>query len=410
VLAGAFCEVILAIAVIGTAVTLFPVVKRQNEGIALGYVAGRIVEAVVIVTGIISLLSVVTLRQHSAGAAGANPASLVALGRTLVAVHDWTFLFGPGLAIGVNTLMLAYLMYRSGLVPRLIAVLGLIGGPLIFASSAAVLFGLYEQVSVWGSIAAIPVFAWEMSLAVWIIVKGFRPSAVVSLDARQRPGTGGAPALAAAAGRRDAGGPGSAGLGDLDGDVGGLDDSDREHARFQAELVGGFAAEQRHYPVWPGLDLHLSHDGIADDAGDQALEPVPRRAGHHRLALGVVGRLGQVLGQPGERHPVHGETSGRIGGRFDPSAVGPAAQGVIADAQQAGRLLDPERRHPATVTQMRPQPQMAAAFAPANSGLQAKLSLSLKWSPGLGNCVVPGPATTGPILFAQTEKGRASPH
>jgi Domain of unknown function (DUF4386) len=200
VLLGAFCEVILAIAVIGTAVTLFPVVRRQNEGIALGYVAGRVVEAVVIVTGIISLLSVVTLRQDLAGAAGANAVSLVALGKALVAVHNWTFLFGPGLAIGVNTLMLAYLMYRSGLVPRLIAVLGLIGGPLVFASSATVLFGLYEQVSVWGSIAAIPVFAWEMSLAVWLIAKGFNPSAIASLGARRQPGAEGAPALAAAAG------------------------------------------------------------------------------------------------------------------------------------------------------------------------------------------------------------------
>jgi hypothetical protein len=200
VLLGACCEVILAIAVIGTAVTLFPVVKRQNEGVALGYVAGRIVEAVLIVAGIISLLSVVTLRRDFAGAAGANAASLVALGKALVAVHDWTFLFGPGLAIGVNTLMLAYLMYRSGLVPRLIAVLGLIGGPVVFASSTAVLFGLYPQVSVWGSIAAIPVFAWEMSLAVWLIVKGFKPSAIASLDARQQHGTGGATALAAVAG------------------------------------------------------------------------------------------------------------------------------------------------------------------------------------------------------------------
>ena len=93
------------------------------------------------------------------------------LGKALVAVHDWTFLFGPGLAIGVNTLMLAYLMYRSGLVPRLIAVLGLIGGPVVFASSTAALFGLYPQVSVWGSIAAIPVFAWEMSLAAWLIAR-----------------------------------------------------------------------------------------------------------------------------------------------------------------------------------------------------------------------------------------------
>jgi hypothetical protein len=200
VLLGACCEVILAISVIGTAVTLFPVVRRQNEGIALGYAAGRLVEAVVIVTGIISLLSVVTLRQDFAGAASANAASLVAVGQALVAVHDWTFLFGPGLAIGVNTLMLAYLMYRSGLVPRLIAVLGLIGGPVVFASSTAALFGLYPQVSVWGSIAAIPVFAWEMSLAVWLIVKGFNPSAIASLDARQQRGTGGATALAAVAG------------------------------------------------------------------------------------------------------------------------------------------------------------------------------------------------------------------
>jgi len=178
ILAGAFSEVILAISVIGTAVTLFPVVKRQSEGIALGYVAGRVVEAVVIIVGIMSLLSVVTMRHD---AAGATTSTLVVAGRALVAVHAWTFLFGPGLAIGVNTLLLAYLMYRSGLVPRLIAVVGLIGGPLIFVSSAAVLFGLYDQVSAWGFVAAIPVFAWEMSLAIWLIAKGFKPSALASL-------------------------------------------------------------------------------------------------------------------------------------------------------------------------------------------------------------------------------------
>lgn len=100
------------------------------------------------------------------------------VGTSLVTIHDWTFLFGPNLAIGVNTLLLAYLMYRSRLVPRGIAVLGLIGGPLIFASGAAVMFGLYQQISVWGAIAAIPVFAWEMSLAVWLIVKGFKPSPI----------------------------------------------------------------------------------------------------------------------------------------------------------------------------------------------------------------------------------------
>lgn len=173
---GAFAEVILAIACIGTAVTLFSIVKRQHEGVALGYVAARTVEAVVIVVGIISVLSVVTLRQDLAGAAGAS-----ALGQSLIAVHDWTFLFGPGFATGAGTLLVAYLMYTSRLVPRTIAVLGLIGGPLIFASGIMVLLGVYEQLSAVGTIAAIPVAAWEMILAVYLIVKGFRAPALQEL-------------------------------------------------------------------------------------------------------------------------------------------------------------------------------------------------------------------------------------
>ena len=135
-----------------------------------------------IVVGIISLLSVATLRQGFAGAGGANAASLVLVGKALVAIHNWTFLFGPNLALGPNTLMLASLMYRSRLVPRLIAVLGLIGGPIIFASGTAVMFGLYEQLSVAGSITAIPVFAWQMTFAVWLIVKGFKPSPITPGD------------------------------------------------------------------------------------------------------------------------------------------------------------------------------------------------------------------------------------
>lgn len=180
VILGGFFEVILAVSVIGTAVTLFPIVKRQSEGIALGYVAGRVVEAVVIVVGIISIVSVVKLRQSFPGATGADALSLVDIGKSLVVIHNWTFLFGPNLALGPNTLMLAYLMYRSRLVPRVIAVVGLVGGPLIFASGTAVLFGVYGQQSVWGSIAAIPVFVWEMSLAVWLIVRGFKASAITS--------------------------------------------------------------------------------------------------------------------------------------------------------------------------------------------------------------------------------------
>jgi hypothetical protein len=126
--------------------------------------------------GIISLLSIVTLRQAFAQGALTNVDSLVSTGRSLVAIHDWTFLLGPNLALGPNTLMLAFLMYRSRLVPRFIAILGLVGGPLIFAFAAAVMFGVFQQVSLWGAIGALPVFAWEMSLAVYLIVRGFRPS------------------------------------------------------------------------------------------------------------------------------------------------------------------------------------------------------------------------------------------
>jgi hypothetical protein len=174
---GAFLEVIIAIAIIGTAVTLFPIVKRENEGFALGYVAARVFESTVIVVSIISLLSVVTLRQDFAGAADADAATLATAGKSLVAIHDWTFLLGPGLVPGVNGVLLGYLMYTSRLVSRPLALVGLVGGPLLFASGIAVLLGVIEAGSVWQGIATIPVAAFEVLLGIWLIVKGFNPSA-----------------------------------------------------------------------------------------------------------------------------------------------------------------------------------------------------------------------------------------
>jgi hypothetical protein len=184
VLLGGLLEVITVIAVAGTGVALYPVVKRQNHGVALGYVVGRLLEAAVISVGLVSVVSIVTLRQGSAAAAGADDGALVVVQEALVAVHDWTFLLGPNFALGVNTLLLAWLMHRSGLVPRWIAVLGLAGGALIFASATAVLLGLYDQISAMGVIAALPVFAWEMSLAVYLVVKGFKPSPLTAPPVR----------------------------------------------------------------------------------------------------------------------------------------------------------------------------------------------------------------------------------
>ncbi|MEU9993620.1 DUF4386 domain-containing protein [Streptomyces sp. NPDC048045] len=178
VLLGALFEVVLAIAIVGTAFTLFPVARRHSEGLAVGYVGLRTLEAAVITVGIVSLLAVVTLRQHPPQ--GADPASLLTTDRALVAVHDWTFLLGPDFICGANTTVVAYLMYRSQLVPRVIALLGLIGGPLIFASAIAELFGLYQQLSGVGALTAIPVFAWELALAIWLITRGFKPPAGAS--------------------------------------------------------------------------------------------------------------------------------------------------------------------------------------------------------------------------------------
>jgi hypothetical protein len=161
---------------------LAPILRRVSEILALGYVTARLVECTFIAVGILSLLTVVTLRQEAT--AGADAASLVAVGESLVVLHNWTRLLGPGFVVGVgNGLMLGYLMYRSALVPRPMAVLGLIGGPLIIASGAAVLIGVIGAGSVWQAIATIPEFFWELSLAIWLTVRGFNPSAIASLSA-----------------------------------------------------------------------------------------------------------------------------------------------------------------------------------------------------------------------------------
>jgi branched-subunit amino acid transport protein AzlD len=183
---GAFLELLLIIANIGTAVVLYPIVRRQNEILALGYVTARVMECVFIAVGILSLLTVVTLRQEAA-AAGADGGSLIAVGESLVALHEWTRQLGPGFVVGVgNGLILGYLMYRSELVPRGMAVLGLIGGPLIIVTGVAVLLGVLEEGGVW-QVAVIPEFVWELSLGIWPIMRGFDPSAIARLkSASQR--------------------------------------------------------------------------------------------------------------------------------------------------------------------------------------------------------------------------------
>jgi len=176
---GAVLELILIVANIATAVVLYPVLRRQSRTLSLGYVTARIMESAFIAVGIVSVLTIVTLRRAGTG----SDATLLPIGRTLVALHDWTFVLGPGFVVGIgNGLILGFLLYRSGLVPRRLAMIGLVGGPLICLSGMAVVMHLIDAGGVAQGIATIPEFVWELSLGIYLMVRGFRPAPIIAAD------------------------------------------------------------------------------------------------------------------------------------------------------------------------------------------------------------------------------------
>lgn len=175
---GALLEILLMIGNVGTAVVMFPILRRYSETLSLSYVASRTIESTLIGIGALSLLSVVTLRDALSASAGSEGDAMNVVGQALVAVHDWTFLLGPGFCVGVNGLLLGWMMCRTGLMPRRLALLGVVGGPMIFVSAIFVLFGVYEQSGLHG-LFSLPEAAFEASFAVYLIVKGFRGSPVL---------------------------------------------------------------------------------------------------------------------------------------------------------------------------------------------------------------------------------------
>jgi hypothetical protein len=181
VLMGGLLEVFVAFSGVVTAVALYPVTRRVSRTLALGFVTSRLIEGGLILTGVVSILSVVTLRQNVGGPGGDE--GLMPVAHALVAIRDWTFLFGPGFMAPVNALMLATIMYKSGLVPRLIPAIGLIGAPILFGSKIAVVFGAFGDMSSTALLLALPIAAWEFSLGLWLTFKGFRPSAILENDA-----------------------------------------------------------------------------------------------------------------------------------------------------------------------------------------------------------------------------------
>lgn len=174
---SALLEIICALSGIGTAVVLHRVVRRYSQTRALGFIASRVWEAAMICVGVMSVLAIVTLHHDATGASAATASSLVGPARALVALHDWTFLVGPGLAPAISAMCLASVLYRTRLVPRIIPTLGLIGAPMLVVSSVATLFGVFDQVSSAAFVLALPIATWEFSLGVWMVVKGFKPSA-----------------------------------------------------------------------------------------------------------------------------------------------------------------------------------------------------------------------------------------
>ena len=178
IIVGAILEMIVALAGMGTAVALFPVVKRRNEGVALGFVGSRTLEGAGILAGVACVLSLVTLQQSAVGTSG------LATGHALITMYDRIFLLSGSFFPALNALLIGSLLYQSRLVPRWLPLLGFTGAALLVASDAAVLFGLIGQRAPAAVLLAIPIAVWEFSLGVYLVVKGFRPSAITALYSR----------------------------------------------------------------------------------------------------------------------------------------------------------------------------------------------------------------------------------
>jgi hypothetical protein len=180
---GAILELLLIAANIASAIAIYPVLRRRFPVLSLGFVSARIMESAFIAIGIIAVLALNTLRMQ---AGDTDPAALTVVGQALVAIHDWTFKMGPGVVVGVgNGLILGYMMWKTRLLPRFLSILGLIGGPALLVGSAGVMLGYFEFGSTVHGLTVAPEFLWELLLGIWLLVRGFSPTALAALDARQ---------------------------------------------------------------------------------------------------------------------------------------------------------------------------------------------------------------------------------
>ncbi|MGP7818199.1 DUF4386 domain-containing protein [Niallia sp. 01092] len=183
VLVGVINDLLLVVTAIGTAVMLFPYIRRWNEHIALGYLCFRFMEAVFIAIGVVSILGLLHLSIYYAAEGLASEENLLTLGLVLQGFHRWTFMLGPNFMLGINTIMYSYLLFRTGLVPKQLALFGMITAVLVFIAGLLEMFGIVEPFSAVKGLLALPVGIYEMSLAIWLIVKGFHKQKLEKLEA-----------------------------------------------------------------------------------------------------------------------------------------------------------------------------------------------------------------------------------
>ncbi|WP_018622169.1 DUF4386 domain-containing protein [Spirosoma luteum] len=173
IILGAVFEMVLVIAACGTAIMLYPYLKRYNEQMALGYFCFRVLETVFILLGLVSVLSLLTLSYSYTTASNADTSIYDAVGTIAKAFHDWTFILGSKFMLGINTFIYSYVFYKTGLVPNKLSLLGITGASLVFIASLLAMFGIIDSFSTGELLLVFPIAIYEMVLAFWLIAKGF---------------------------------------------------------------------------------------------------------------------------------------------------------------------------------------------------------------------------------------------
>ncbi len=179
---GALNELLLVATAAGTGIMLYPYLRKYNEQLGLAYFCFRLLEAIFILIGTLSVLGIVSLSKAYTANPAADKATYTAIGTTLIAIHDWTFMLGPNFMLGINTFIYSYVFFKSRLIPRAISAIGILGAVMIFIAAHLEMFGVMPQLSTGGMLMAIPIFVYEMTLAIYLIVKGFSINAIKSLS------------------------------------------------------------------------------------------------------------------------------------------------------------------------------------------------------------------------------------